>query len=81
MNQVRYSPSNSSTSATVSCNSAFCVGLQEYQCTSAAPYLCLYQYNYESNDTYSSGSMVEDILHLTTDDSQLEAVNAQVPFG
>lgn len=73
-----YSPNTSSTSAAVSCNSTFCG--QPRQCSSTRN-TCAYQIQYLSNDTSSTGVLVEDILHLTSDDSQLKVVDAQVPLG
>lgn len=70
-----YSPSNSTTSTKVSCNSTFCG-----KCSSTRN-TCAYQVEYLSNNTSSSGLLVEDVLHLTTDDSQLKAVDAQITFG
>ncbi|KAH7850527.1 hypothetical protein Vadar_034387 [Vaccinium darrowii] len=72
-----YNP-NTSSSEAVSCNSTFCE--QPRQCSSRRN-TCVYQIQYLSNDTSSTGLMVEDILHLTTDDSQLKVVDAQVPLG
>ncbi|GMP32082.1 hypothetical protein CsSME_00006002 [Camellia sinensis var. sinensis] len=68
-----YSPSNSTTSSKVSCNSTFCG-----QCSLNT---CPYYEEYLSNNTSSFGLLVEDVLHLTTDDSQLKAVDAQITFG
>ncbi|CAL5326521.1 unnamed protein product [Camellia sinensis] len=68
-----YSPSNSTTSSKVSCNSTFCG-----QCSLNT---CPYYDEYLSNNTSSFGLLVEDVLHLTTDDSQLKAVDAQITFG
>lgn len=73
-----YSPNTSSTSAAVSCNSTFCE--QPRQCSSTRK-TCAYQVQYLSNDTSSTGVLVEDILHLISDDSQSKGVEAQVPLG
>ncbi|KAL6959902.1 saccharopepsin [Sarracenia purpurea var. burkii] len=73
-----YSPNTSSTSTGVSCNSTFCG--QQSQCPSVAN-TCAYQVQYVSNGTSSTGYLVEDVLHLTTDDSQLMAVDARITFG
>ncbi|XP_052190275.1 aspartyl protease family protein 1-like [Diospyros lotus] len=73
-----YSLNKSSTSMKVSCNSTFC-GKQR-QCSSKHN-ACAYQIQYLSNNTSSSGLIVEDILHLTSDDRQLKKVDAQIPFG
>ncbi|XP_059623429.1 aspartyl protease family protein 1-like [Cornus florida] len=74
-----YSPNTSSTSTRVSCNSTLCAS-QQSQC-SASPNTCPYQVVYLSNGTSSTGLLVEDVLHLTTDDSQLKAVEPQVTIG
>ncbi|KAK7860079.1 aspartyl protease family protein 1 [Quercus suber] len=42
---------------------------------------CAYSYAYVSNDTSTSGILVEDVLHLITDDDQSKAVDALVTFG
>ncbi|KAF7129898.1 hypothetical protein RHSIM_Rhsim10G0206700 [Rhododendron simsii] len=73
-----YSPNTSSTSAAVSCNSTFCG--QPRQCSSTRN-TCAYRIQYLSDDTSSTGVLVEDILHLTSDDSELKVVDAQVPLG
>ncbi|XP_057500105.1 aspartyl protease family protein 1-like isoform X1 [Actinidia eriantha] len=73
-----YSLNNSSTSAEVPCNSTFCG--RPSQCSSTRN-TCPYQVRYLYNDTLSSGVLVEDVLHLTTDDSQLKEVDARITFG
>lgn len=73
-----YSPNASSTSAEVPCNSTICG--QQSQCSSALS-SCDYQVVYLSNGTSSTGILVEDVLHLMTDDDQSNAVNAKITFG
>ncbi|KAM7529574.1 hypothetical protein LguiB_032984 [Lonicera macranthoides] len=73
-----YSPNTSSTSTTVPCNSTMCQ--QRRRCPSASN-ACPYEVKYLSDDTSSSGVLVEDVLHLTSDDSQLKVVDAHVNFG
>ncbi|KAJ8771137.1 hypothetical protein K2173_023462 [Erythroxylum novogranatense] len=73
-----YSPNMSSTSQNILCNSNLC-SLQ-YRCTSAQSN-CPYQIAYLSNGTSSNGVLVEDVLHLVTDDTQAKAVDAKVSFG
>ncbi|ONH97173.1 hypothetical protein PRUPE_7G173900 [Prunus persica] len=73
-----YSPNTSSTSKKVSCNSTYCE--QPQHCASAASD-CHYKIEYLSNDTSSTGVLVEDVLHLTTDDAKQKDVNAQIGFG
>ncbi|XP_043708717.1 aspartyl protease family protein 1-like isoform X1 [Telopea speciosissima] len=73
-----YSPSASFTSKNVPCNSSLCE--QKYEChinQSTCPYEVLYL----SADTSTSGYLVEDVLHLTTDYSQPESVDPHVTFG
>ncbi|GMY12301.1 aspartyl protease family protein 1-like [Fagus crenata] len=73
-----YSPNASSTSKNVPCNSSnLC---DPNQCPSANSN-CAYQYFYGSNDTSTSGILVEDVLHLITDDGQSKAIDAQITFG
>ncbi|KAI8541102.1 hypothetical protein RHMOL_Rhmol08G0036700 [Rhododendron molle] len=73
-----YSPNKSSTSTKLSCNSTFCG--QKRRCLSESN-VCAYQVQYLSNGTSSTGILVEDTLHLTTDDSRLTAVDARITFG
>lgn len=42
---------------------------------------CPYQVQYLSNGTSSTGILVEDVLHLTTDDAKQENVEARITFG
>ncbi|KAK3014994.1 hypothetical protein RJ639_007247 [Escallonia herrerae] len=73
-----YSGNTSSTSTTVPCNSNFC---QEQRRCTAPTNACPYQVSYLSSNTSSTGILVEDVLHLTTDDSQLKTVDARIKFG
>ncbi|KAM1047605.1 hypothetical protein ACFX2C_026941 [Malus domestica] len=73
-----YSPNTSSTSEQIYCNSAFCS--QPQRCTSASS-ACKYRIKYRSNKTSSTGVLVEDVLHLSTDDAQQKDVPARIPFG
>lgn len=59
-------------------NSTYCG--QAFQCSSTLN-TCAYQIQYLSNDTSSTGVVVEDILHLISDDSQSNVANAQVTLG
>ncbi|KAA8532016.1 hypothetical protein F0562_006842 [Nyssa sinensis] len=72
-----YSPNTSSTSMNVPCNSTLC---GQAQCP-ATHNICGYQVIYLSNGTSSTGILVEDMLHLTTDDSQQKVVDAPITFG
>ncbi|KAL4645565.1 hypothetical protein ACB092_02G243000 [Castanea dentata] len=72
-----YSPNASSTSNKVSCNSSiFC---DPNQCTSANSD-CAYSVAYYSNMS-TSGILVEDVLHLITDDDQSKVVDAPITLG
>nr|KYP66627.1 Aspartic proteinase-like protein 1 [Cajanus cajan] len=73
-----YDPKKSSTSQSVSCNSSLCE-LQK-QCPSSGS-TCPYEVNYLSNGTSTSGFLVEDVLHLTTDDDQTKKSETQITFG
>ncbi|KAL5557513.1 hypothetical protein UlMin_039749 [Ulmus minor] len=73
-----YSPNSSSTSKKVSCDNSLCQRRQ--QCPSESSD-CPYQVVYLSNGTSSTGILVEDVLHLSTDDDQLKGVDAQITFG
>ncbi|KAK9129396.1 hypothetical protein Sjap_009883 [Stephania japonica] len=73
-----YSPNASSTSKRVPCESSLC----EFQrgCSKATD-VCSYEVLYLSNDTSSSGVLVEDVLRLVREDDNLEAVDAPITFG
>ncbi|KAK9067417.1 hypothetical protein SSX86_014746 [Deinandra increscens subsp. villosa] len=73
-----YSPSTSSTSQVVPCNSSSC-GLRK-QC-SAKPDVCPYEVNYLSSNTSSNGILVEDNLHLVTEERSQKPVDAKITFG
>lgn len=73
-----YNPNTSSTSGVVPCHSSYCY--QRQKCSTAADQ-CLYQVNYLSNGTSTTGVLVEDVLHLVTDNDQLKAVGAKIRFG
>ncbi|XP_043698055.1 aspartic proteinase-like protein 1 isoform X2 [Telopea speciosissima] len=61
-----YSPSRSSTSKHLSCSHKLCeLGLKCESPTDPCPYIA----NYLSENTSSSGSLVEDIVHLSSSDS------------
>ncbi|CAM8884486.1 unnamed protein product [Rhodiola kirilowii] len=73
-----YSPNASNTSKEVPCSSALCA--QKRQC-SALTDTCPFSINYLSANTSSNGILVEDVLHLVTDDKVTEAVKSRVTFG
>ncbi|KVH92268.1 Aspartic peptidase [Cynara cardunculus var. scolymus] len=62
----------------VPCDSSSC--RLRKQC-SARPDICPYQVNYLSSNTSSTGILIEDTLHLTTEDSSMKAVDAKIKFG
>lgn len=72
-----YSPNKSSTSKKVPCSSSLC---EPRRCALEATE-CPYQVLYLSNGTSSTGILVEDVLHLTTDDAKQENVEAMINFG
>ncbi|XP_028783300.1 aspartyl protease family protein 1-like [Neltuma alba] len=73
-----YDPRASSTSKNVPCNSAIC--RYKKQCPSSNS-SCPYQVRYLTSDTSSTGLLVEDVLHLITDDDQTKEVKARINFG
>jgi hypothetical protein len=72
-----YSPNSSSTSGKIPCNSTLC---GQSHCSSANSN-CDYKVVYLSNNTSSSGILVEDLLHLISDDDPSKAVEAKIAFG
>ncbi|KAF7828994.1 aspartyl protease family protein 1-like [Senna tora] len=73
-----YGPSASSTSKNVFCNSTLCQ--QQNQCPSSSSN-CPYEILYLSNGTSSAGILVEDVLHLITDDNQTKEADTRITFG
>ncbi|XP_074308566.1 aspartyl protease family protein 1 isoform X2 [Silene latifolia] len=73
-----YSPSTSSTGTKVPCNSSLCG--HRTSCSGSSR-TCDYSIMYLSANTSSSGYLVEDVLHLVTDDTLSKPVRAKVPFG
>lgn len=73
-----YSPNASSTSINVPCNSTLCP-LRD-QCSTTRN-TCPYQISYLSNGTSSTGFLVEDMLHLVSDDDELKVADARITFG
>ncbi|KAL6338743.1 hypothetical protein AAG906_023892 [Vitis piasezkii] len=76
----QYSPSGSSTSKHLSCSHQLCESSPN--CDSPKQ-LCPYTINYYSENTSSSGLLIEDILHLTSgiDDASNSSVQAPVIIG
>ncbi|XXG59832.1 hypothetical protein AAC387_Pa04g1847 [Persea americana] len=72
-----YSPNTSSTSKNVPCTHDLCAAQNE--CSGGAN-ICPYTVDYVSNNTSSSGVLVEDVMYLTTEDGQHE-VDARIIFG
>ncbi|KAL6601659.1 hypothetical protein ACP70R_044879 [Stipagrostis hirtigluma subsp. patula] len=73
-----YSPQKSSTSRKVPCSSDLC-DLQN-ACRSASN-SCPYSVQYLSDNTSSSGVLVEDVLYLITESAQPKIVTAPITFG
>ncbi|KAG4988040.1 hypothetical protein GLYMA_11G080400v4 [Glycine max] len=73
-----YDLKGSSTSQTVLCNSNLCE-LQR-QCPSSDS-ICPYEVNYLSNGTSTTGFLVEDVLHLITDDDETKDADTRITFG
>ncbi|CAL0313251.1 unnamed protein product [Lupinus luteus] len=75
-----YDLDGSSTSKNVLCGSSTCEQIQQSQCRSTSN-SCPYQINYLSANTSSNGFLVEDVLHLITDDDQTKASDTRITFG
>ncbi|CAN6225302.1 unnamed protein product [Urochloa humidicola] len=73
-----YSPQKSSTSRKVPCSSNLCD--QQSACRSASS-SCPYSIEYLSDNTSSSGVLVEDLLYLITEYGQPKIVTAPITFG
>ncbi|OEL35721.1 Aspartyl protease family protein 1 [Dichanthelium oligosanthes] len=73
-----YSPQKSSTSRKVPCSSNLCD--QQSACQSASS-SCPYIIQYLSDNTSSSGVLVEDLLYLITEYGQPKIVTAPITFG
>ncbi|MBA0560682.1 hypothetical protein Golob_017566 [Gossypium lobatum] len=73
-----YDPKGSSTSKRVTCNSSLCAHRNQCLGTFSS---CPYIVSYMSAQTSTSGVLLEDVLHLTTEDGHAELVEAYVTFG
>ncbi|MBA0770009.1 hypothetical protein Gotri_018691 [Gossypium trilobum] len=73
-----YDPKGSSTSKRVTCNSSLCAHRNQCLGTFSS---CPYIVSYMSDQTSTSGVLLEDVLHLTTEDGHAELVEAYVTFG
>ncbi|CAM0952761.1 unnamed protein product [Alopecurus aequalis] len=71
-----YSPAKSTTSRKVPCSSSLC----DTECT-AATSSCPYSIEYLSDNTSSTGVLVEDVLYLTTESGQSKITQAPITFG
>lgn len=71
-----YSLNTSTTGKYLPCSSDLC----NSQC-SGANNRCPYQVDYVSANTSSSGVLMEDVLHLVTEDGLAKAENASIVFG
>ncbi|VFR02518.1 unnamed protein product [Cuscuta campestris] len=73
-----YSPKASSTSQTVPCNGTMCE--QRRRCL-VERNACAYEVAYLSGNTSSRGILVDDVLHLATDDTQQNNIEAPITLG
>ncbi|KAK4760816.1 hypothetical protein SAY87_005709 [Trapa incisa] len=73
-----YKPERSSTSKRVSCSNSLCS--HHYKCLGASSN-CPYTISYISAETSTSGFLVEDVIHLKTEGSHQESVEAYVMLG
>ncbi|PIA55422.1 hypothetical protein AQUCO_00700010v1 [Aquilegia coerulea] len=73
-----YDPKESLTSKKITCDNTLCT--QRNRCLGTFSN-CPYAVSYISTDTSTSGVLVEDVLHLITEDSQPEVVDAWITFG
>ncbi|CAK8562085.1 unnamed protein product [Lathyrus sativus] len=72
-----YELDKSSTRNSVPCSSNMC---KQTQCPSSRS-SCRYEVEYLSNDTSSSGFLIEDVLHLVTDNDQTKDVDTHITIG
>ncbi|KAK1423544.1 hypothetical protein QVD17_18848 [Tagetes erecta] len=77
-NMSIYDPKESSTSKKVSCKHRMCTA----SCPGSGTVgTCPYSSSYISSQTSTSGILIEDFLHMETDDVDAKIVNAFVMFG
>ncbi|EYU37088.1 hypothetical protein MIMGU_mgv1a025500mg, partial [Erythranthe guttata] len=74
-----YSPSTSTSSVPVPCNSTICVRPQRG--CSVRLNACAYQELYLSANTSTTGILVDDVLHLGTDTDPQEPIDAPITLG
>ncbi|KAJ4890168.1 Eukaryotic aspartyl protease family protein [Raphanus sativus] len=72
-----YSPNTSSTSSSISCSDDRC--FESSRCSSPSS-VCPYQVS-ESTTTTSTGTLLQDVFHLITEDADLKPVEANVTLG
>jgi len=73
-----YNPKASSTGKKVSCNNILC----QHRSKCLGPFShCPYVISYVSAETSTSGILMEDVLHLTTEERHRELVEAYITFG
>lgn len=77
-NLNEFSPSSSSTSKLLTCSHRLCT--QQANCK-APNQSCPYNVQYYSEDTSSSGQLVEDVLHLSSSSNSPSNIKASVVFG
>ncbi|KAM7257978.1 hypothetical protein ACFE04_013719 [Oxalis oulophora] len=73
-----YNPKVSSSSKRVACDNNLCT--HRSRCSGPSSE-CPYTVSYVSAQTSTSGILVEDVLHLTTEDNNQESVDAYITFG
>ncbi|KAL3525228.1 hypothetical protein ACH5RR_013600 [Cinchona calisaya] len=73
-----YSPNRSLTSKEVTCNNYLCS--HHTACLDTSSH-CPYSVSYVSSETSTSGVLVEDILHLKSEDDHQGYVQAYITFG
>lgn len=73
-----YELDKSTTRKNVPCQSSLC-NTQKHCPSSGSS--CRYEVEYLSNDTSSTGFLVEDVLHLITDNNQAKDVDSQITIG
>ncbi|CAE6075859.1 unnamed protein product [Arabidopsis arenosa] len=72
-----YTPNASTTSSSILCNDKRCFG--SGKCSSPES-ICPYQIAFSST-TVTTGTLLQDVLHLVTEDEDLKPVNANVTLG
>ncbi|KAL3631661.1 hypothetical protein CASFOL_024645 [Castilleja foliolosa] len=76
-----YSPSTSSTSDPVPCNSTMCSSNRSGRGCATQRNACAYQEVYLSSNTSTTGILVDDVLHLGTDSDPQGIVEAPITLG